>query len=289
MLIGLQMYDADPESGRRQRAAAQALVRLPGVEPLNLQFRNGPPFEFPGLSTAAVLEDDSLRATSTPGRRRPLTSEVLEALWRAAVAGQHRYFAFINADILVTPDAVAVIARLDQETYAVSRCDVDDIARLAPGPILTAGVDMFVVSTAWWPRHRHRFRPYIVGEGCWDNVYAAIMMAHSRGLVLNREPLIFHERHTSPWHGTTPHAQHNGFLAALDARYFFMWCGYWDRLEAARRLGAPASEEERLQRELFVWHRSPGLALRQFGRSLRARARYRRLRSSWPPLPAVAL
>jgi hypothetical protein len=289
VLIGLQMYDADPATNRRQRAAAEALARLPGVEGLNLQFCRGQAFEFPGVSTAAVLEGDSVQATATPGRRRPLTREVFDALWRAAIAGRHRYFAFINADILVTPEAVATVDRLDQDTYALSRSDVDDITMPAAGPILTAGLDMFVVSTAWWPRHRHRFRPYIVGEGCWDNVYTAIMMSHSRGLVLNREPLILHERHPARWHGTTPGAQHNGFLAALDARYFSMWCRYWERLEAARRRGASASEEEVLQRELFVWRRSPGLALRQFGRSLRAKANYRRLRTGWPPLSVPQL
>lgn len=288
VLIGLQMYDADPVSGRRQRAAAEALARLPGVEPLNLQFRRGPAFEFPGLPTAAVLESDSVQATATPGRRRPLTHEVLDVLWRAAEAAQHRYFAFINADILVTPEAVAAVDRLDYETYAVSRSEVDNFAMPAPGPMLTAGVDMFVVSTAWWPRHRHRFRAYIVGEGCWDNVYTAIMMVHSRGIVLNREPLILHERHPSPWHGATPHGQHNGFLAALDARYFSLWCAYWARLEAARERGASAAEEELLQRELFVWRRSPWQALRQLGRSVRARANHRHLRAGWPSLPAAA-
>jgi hypothetical protein len=228
-----------------------------------------------------------VQATATPGRRRPLTSEVFEALWCAAAAGRHRYFAFVNADIVVTPAAVTTIEQLGLDTYAIGRTDVDDIARPAPGPILTAGIDMFAVSTAWWPRHRYRFRPYVVGEGCWDNVYTAIMMAHARGVVLNREPLIFHERHAPAWHGTTPDAQHNGFLAALDARYFSMWCGYWEALDEARRRGASAEEEAVLQRELLVWRRSASQALRQVGRSLRARMNHRRLRSSWPPLSAA--
>jgi hypothetical protein len=289
VLIGLQMYNADPASGRRQRAAGEALARLRGVEGVNLQFRRGPAFEFPGLATAPVLERDSVQATRTPGRRRPLTSDVFDALWRAAAAGRHRYFAYVNADIVVTEAAVTAVNELGLDTCAIGRTDVDDITRPAPGPILTAGIDMFAVATAWWPRHRHRFRPYIVGEGCWDVVYTAIMMAHSRGLVLNREPLIFHERHDPAWHGTTPEAQHNGFLAALDARYFSIWCGYWEALEAARRRGASVGEETVLQCELLAWRRSLRDALRQIGRSVRARVNHRRLRSSWPPLSAAEL
>lgn len=289
VLIGLQLYDADPASGRRQRAAAEALMALPGVESVNLQFRDGPAFEFPGMATAAVLERDSLQATGTPGRRRPLMNEVFEALWRAAAAGRHRYFAFVNADIVVTPAAVDLVERLEQEAYAIGRSDVDDITRPVPGPVLSAGIDMLVISPPWWQRHRNRFRPYIVGEGCWDVVYTAILMSHSRGVVLNREPLIFHERHAPTWHATTPEAQHNGFLAALDARYFSMWCGYWEALEEARRRGVSEEEEAALQRELLVWRRSAWQALRQAGRSLRARVNHRRLRSSWPPLSAVEL
>ena len=46
--------------------------------------------------------------------------------------------------------------------------------------MVTAGQDMFVVSVQWWQRNRSRFRPYILGEACWDNVYTAVMMCHSR-------------------------------------------------------------------------------------------------------------
>ena len=289
MLIGLQMYEAGPAAGRRQQAAAEALARLPGVEAVNLQFRRGKTFDSPGIPTAAVLDTDSIQVTATPGRRRPLTDEIFEALWRAAREGGHRHFAFINTDIVVTPAAVAAIEGGQQESYAVCRSDVDDITRPVPGPVLTAGIDMFVLSTAWWPSHRRRFRPYVVGEGCWDNVYTAILMAHSRGLVLNREPLIFHERHDPVWHGVTPDAQHNGFLAALDSRYFSMWCTYWRELEAARQRGASPSEEAGLQRDLLRWRRSPMQALEQCGRNLRARLNYRRLKSGWPPLSAAEL
>ncbi len=106
-----------------------------------------------------------------------------------------------------------------------------------------------MVSVQWWQRNRSRFRPYILGEACWDNVYTAVMMCHSDGVLLNRDPLILHERHAAAWRDTTPEARYNGLLAALDARYFDLWSQYWHRLEATaspQRHG----DEERLVRDI---------------------------------------
>src|SRR5688500_5273347 len=111
---------------------------------------------------------------------------------------------------------------------------------------------MFVVSVRWWQHNRSRFRPYILGEACWDNVYTAVMMCHSDGGVLNRDPLILHERHAALWRDATPAARYNGMLAALDARYFDLWSKYWHRLEGLRAAESPRSAESSLARELFV-------------------------------------
>ena len=133
-------------------------------------------------------------------------------------------------------------------------------------------------------RHRRRFRPYVIGDACWDNVYTAVMMCHSDGIILNRERLILHERHETLWNDGTPSARYNGFMAALDARYFALWCEYWDRLEQGRARGVSAGEETRLRDEVFVWRPSASEALRQSVRAVRARLRFRRLRASGPGL-----
>ena len=278
------MYDADAVTTRRQRLAAEALLRLDGVTPLNVQFRDGALTTFPGIETAAVLVGDSRSVTGAPGMtvgRKPLAREMFDVLASRAAAAGHRDFAFINADIIVTPAAIREIERCPRESCVVSRSDVDDVTNGAPPtePPMTAGLDMFVVSVRWWEDNRHRFRQYVIGETCWDCVYTAILMAHSNGAVLNRDALILHERHAPSWHAVTPAARYNGMLAALDARYFSMWAQYWLRLERLRAAGATAAEEDALQQNAFVWRASPYQAARQVVRSVLAKRRYQRART----------
>jgi hypothetical protein len=286
MLIGFQTFDADAVMLRRQRLAGEALLRLDGVTPLNVQFRDGAAAAFPGIETAAVLLGDSLSATGAPAgtiRRKPIAREVFDVLASRAVAGGHRYFAFINADIVVTPAAIREIERRGRESYVISRSDVSDLASRTPdGSPMTAGLDMFVVSATWWQAHAGRFRPYVIGETCWDCVYTAMLMCHSRGIVLNRDPLIFHERHAPAWHELTPSARYNGMLAALDSRYFSLWAQYWMQLEQLRAAGATAAEEEALQHNAFVWRPSPYQAARQIVRGVLAKRRYQRARTRTP-------
>jgi hypothetical protein len=278
IVIGLNLYDGDPGAMRRQAAAADALAALDGVEPVNLQFAHGERTTHAALRTVARLVRDSALVTGAAGRRKPLADECFDVLAAEAVVRSCRHFAFINSDIIVTPALVGDIGRRPHDTYAVSRCDVGGDA---PDRMMTAGQDMFVISVRWWQRHRMRFRSYIVGDACWDNVYTAVTMCHSDGVLLNREPLIRHERHGVTWRDASPTARYNGYLAALDSRYFSLWVHYWTRLEALRAAGAPAADEAALATELFVWRRSPADALRQVVRSARAHRHYRRLRAEW--------
>jgi hypothetical protein len=272
MLIGINLYDGDVASNRRQQAACAALRRLSSVEALNVQFRTGPQTVAAGMETLAVLEQDSLGVCSAQGRRKPLTREIIDACATAAAARGHRYFAYINSDIIVMPAAVETVEREGRATYAMSRQDVDPVDG-APGPVMTAGLDMFAWSVDWWTRNRGRFRSYVVGDACWDNVYTAIMMCHSDGVILNRDPVIQHERHDAVWNLSSPTARHNGFMAALDARYFSLWCTYYKRLEQLRLNNGSAAEELKLREEVFVWRRSPLGAVQQSLRSLKARGR----------------
>jgi hypothetical protein len=99
------------------------------------------------------------------------------------------------------------------------------------------------------------------------------MMCRSNGVILNREPLILHERHALLWNDRSAPARYNGFLAALDARYFSLWCDYWARLERARAVGASESDEQAIRDRIFVWRRSPAAAVQQSVRSARAHLR----------------
>lgn len=279
MLIGLTAYGGDAAAMRRQHLAAEGLLRLADVEAVNVQFRSRPPATLTGIETLPVLSQDSLLIAG-PGRRcKAMTREVFDVLAETASARGHEQFCYINSDIVVLPAAIGTIARLSRQTLAISRHDVDSVDDLRGAAPLTAGIDMFVMSVAWWRRHANRFRPYVIGDGCWDNVYTAIMMCHSDGVVLNRDPLILHVRHETLWNDQTASARYNGFMAALDARYFNVWCQYWERLNLARRRGATPGEELELQEEMFVWRPSAAEAVRQSLRSVRAHWRFHRLRS----------
>jgi hypothetical protein len=283
MIVGTHVYDGDAAAMRRQQSAMAALPRLPGVQAVNVQFQKEPWVSVPGIEMMPALLRDSVTAAGPGGRRKPLTRELFDVLARVAAARGHQYFAFVNSDILILPAALEAVEREVRQTYAISRHDVDRLdGGVTDGTLLTAGIDMFVVSVGWWRRHGRRFRPYVVGDACWDNVYTAVMMCHSDGIILNREPLILHERHGALWHDATSTARYNGFLAALDARYFSLWCEYWDRLERARAQGVSAAGQRVLREEVFVWRRSPSAALRQSIRSARARLRFRRFRASQP-------
>jgi hypothetical protein len=281
MIVGTSVYEGEPAAMRRQQHAMAALLRLPGVQAVNVQFQKEPWVSVSGIEMLPALLGDSVTAAGPGGRRKPLTREFFDVLARVATARGHHYFAFVNSDVLVLPAALEALAREVRQTYAISRHDIDrldgDVAR---STLLTAGIDMFVVSAEWWRRHCRRFRPYVIGDACWDNVYTAVMMCHSDGIILNREPLILHERHQTLWNDTTSTARYNGFLAALDSRYFSLWCEYWDRLEQARAQGVSAAGLQAIREEVFVWRRSATAALRQSIRSARARLRFRRPRAA---------
>jgi hypothetical protein len=284
MLIGLSLHEGDQDAVRRQSAACAALVGLDGIEAVNLQFTSGASLSDSRLPTLRALNTDSTQMAGSSGRRKPIAREMFDVLSSEAAARSHRYFAYINADIVVTRALVHEIGCGGRESYAVSRCDVGPGT---PDRMVTSGQDMFVMSVSWWQRNRLRFRPYILGEACWDNVYTAVMMCHSQGVLLNRHPLILHERHPTAWRDATPAARYNGLLAALDARYFDRWAQYWHRLEQLRAAASPSSVEDQLARDMFVWKRSAPEALRHVVRSARARWRYHRLRAEWMTQPSA--
>jgi hypothetical protein len=203
---------------------------------------------------------------------------MFDALAGIARAGGCRYFAYLNADIEVSQAALDTVAAGDCDGYAFSRVDVDPATGADLG-VEIFGLDMFAIDTAWWARHRRRFRQYIAGEACWDDVYASVLCAHGRAEIVNERPGIFHERHPTLWN-TGPFAEHNGYLAALDAPYFSRWCQYASRLSESRTAGTPVDARELARETMGDARLSARETLRHAARHLRARFRYARLRSS---------
>jgi len=272
MVIGSNFYDGDASAMRRQQAAVDAVTALKGAIPVNLQWTD----EICArkeMETMAVLRHDSRAVTGLPLRRKPIMPEVFDALAAAASARGCRYFAFYNADIVVTQAAIDAVAGGGRQSYAVSRMDFDRDTGRDLG-LMPNGIDLFALDTAWWRAERHRFRAYILGEWFYDPVFAALMLRYGDGVVLNRNGEIRHEAHEHrPPAGAA--AEYNGYLAALDAPYFSMWAGYRARLDELRARGAGENEELALQREAFARPTTPGAAAYHMGRCARAFVRYR--------------
>ena len=196
LVLGTNLYQGDPDAMRRQSRALDALESLPDVIAIDLQWHDVPSPRS-GIRTVAALRRDSTTITGRAGRVKPIASDVLDALAAVAEREGCRYFAYVNSDIIVSPAAVAVVAAGEYETYAFSRMDYDRAGR-DTGLVLT-GCDAFAFDVAWWRANRHRFRPYILGEPCWDNVYASLLMCHGNGRLVNRDGAIRHELHATAW------------------------------------------------------------------------------------------
>jgi len=247
------VHPAEGNAARRQRRAMTILRGVSPRPPVNLQFRDRRSLQdVEGFETLAVLDHDATTVSGRAGVRKPLVSEMFTRLAERAASVGARYFAFTNSDIIFTPAAIERVLRGDHRVYAFSRTDVDAGTELDLSPLLH-GVDAFAVEARWWLDHRSRFRPYVVGESLWDNVYAAQLLCWAGGVLLNREPLVRHEVHAIVWKDS-PFAEHNGILAALDRMYFSRWVLYANRLDTLRREAgglADAGEEMRVQQEAF--------------------------------------
>jgi hypothetical protein len=274
--IGTQFYPATEDAGRRQHRAREALLALDGVAPINLQFADER-FSPEGFRTLPVLREDSRTVTGSHSRRKPIVSEMFDALANAAATEGCRYFAYLNADIEVSPAAIARIESSGRDGYAFCRVDVDPITR-AELRVQIFGLDMFAIDVAWWQRHRRRFRRYIAGEPYWDNVYAAILCSHGEAEVVHDAPGIFHENHAAV-RGADIFADYNGYLAALDAPYFSRWTAYVARLQEAQAAGVHV-DGPLLAAEVF---RGQSRSLTDYAvhaaRQVRARIRFARTRA----------
>src|SRR5262249_21373693 len=105
VVLGSNFYDGDPGAMRRQQAAIDAVTSLSGAIPINLQWKDAV-CERPAMETVAALEHDAQSVLGVPARRKPIMRELFDALAVAAEERGCRYFAFYNADIVISQAAV---------------------------------------------------------------------------------------------------------------------------------------------------------------------------------------
>ncbi len=274
LVLGTHVYPASGGAGERI-SAALAGWRALGVDLVNLQFANGAALEHDGFRTVRGLTLDSNGVTGHAGTRKPVMQEVFDVLCREARAAGATYFAFSNADIIISDAALARIRADGGDAHVFSRAESDQGAA-PPGGIFVSGQDTFAVATAFWERHRHRFRNYVIGEMPWDVIYTSILLSHGETHLHNTEPLTRHVSHEVIW-ADSPFSDYRWYLARLDWIYFQRWYAYYNpvlaRRESQGRIDA-AWERNRL-RQVFG---APISALQrgyQGTKNLYYRARYR--------------
>lgn len=273
ILLGTHTYAASGDAARRQERACASLRGLRNVHLANVQFADAP-HHVEGIVTLPRLRRDSTTVTRRHGPRKPLVSDIFNTLWHEAGERGTTYFAFTNADIQVTQEAIEWIAGGGRDAYILAREDVD-AATEQPLGIGLYGADVFAISTSWWKQHRHRFRGYILGEPVWDNVYAAVLLCHGDAAIENRRPLARHDAHAQHWTTAGPFADYLRLLAAYDATYFSLWCEYVGAVVQVRRQGGAMATELDLIRRTFRWPPPMRVRIVQRARHVKAFLRYR--------------
>ena len=111
VLFGTQVHRAPEASWARQMTAMQSWATLTGVERVNLQFAGDDSrVHHPHLDTLAMLTRDSRSITGMmEGPRKPVVSDMCDALAIEAERRGCAYFCFANPDIIITQDAVSAI------------------------------------------------------------------------------------------------------------------------------------------------------------------------------------
>jgi hypothetical protein len=260
-----------PGVGARHDAFARGLRSFPGARLFDIQFAQDatPPPVVHGAERVRTLWQDSIAVSGRGGARKPIVREIFDALALRAVEMNSRYFMYVNADVEVDARALTLIARGMQDVYLFARTDV---GAGRPPEVLRSGVDAFAVDVRWWMQNRWRFRPYVLGEPTWDNVYAAIAMCHAPAAVVCDAGLLRHERHERAW-SNSPFAEYQQWLAALDAPYFSLWCEYFEQTKAVDESALPQAARQAAERVFRFRPTRQALAIQAL-RSAKASVRY---------------
>ena len=250
LLIGTHIHPAEGETARRQLTACDNMANLCNVELINMQFtdRIGD-VRHPNFETHYCLNRDSLTVSGKRGTRKPLTSEMFNYLYNYAKRRNMDLFCFTNSDILISQEAVDLALKSNKDSLLFSRMDFNGKSGEELG-VMYYGQDTFIARTEWWGCNRWRFRPYIVGECLWDNIYTTIMLCHGDGVLVNGTALVRHEQHPIAW-VNSPFQDWHYFLISRDRPYLDLWYRYRAALNEKRARGTTEREELELLDEYF--------------------------------------
>ena len=250
LVLGTHIYPARGDAADRMQRALDGWATLENVRLINLQFIDDPsPATHPAFETRAVLHSDSRTVSGAPGPRKPILREMLDYLVTEAEREPCAYAGFSNADILISP---AAIARLDdnaRDAVIFSRMDVD--ARTgAPLGEFFSGQDTLFIRPGAYRAVRRKLRPYIVGEMPWDVIYTSVLLTYCRAELVNRGDDCRHVQHDTIW-VDSPFAQYGWRLAHADWTYFARWYRYYNGAKAIREAGRSRTEEDALRDSVY--------------------------------------
>jgi hypothetical protein len=250
VILGTHIYPAAGAAADRMRRALDGWAALPGVRLINLQFIDDPlPASHPAFETRRVLRHDSLSVTGARGPRKPIVRELLDHLVDAAMEAGDDFAGFSNADIIVSPAAIARVTDSGGDAVIFSRMDVAE-ANGAPLGEFFSGQDTVFVRPDAYRRVRPRLRPYVVGEMPLDVVYTSILLTHLKTSLVNRGDDCRHVFHETMW-VDSPFAKHAWRLAHQDWTYFARWYRYYNPAKALREAGGTSAQEEVIRERVF--------------------------------------
>lgn len=250
IVLGTHIYPAAGPARQRMVRALDRWAELDGVRLVNLQFAGDPsPAIHPAFDTRAVLHEDSRTVSGVPGPRKPILRELLDRLVTIAEADGSAYAGFSNADILISPQAIARVRDGGRDAVIFSRMGIDAVTGTPAGEFLS-GQDTLFIRPAVYRALRDRLRPYIVGEMPWDVIYTSVLLTHCDAELVNRGDECRHVDHDAIW-VESPFAPYGWRLAHMDWTYFARWYRYYEGARALRSAGRPAGEEDALRDEVF--------------------------------------
>lgn len=201
ILIGTNTY----KKYKRQDIAIDSYVHLSNkynCDIVDVQFvdENSSNYE---IRTEHVLERSSLDVTSGD-KKLPFVNDILNFL----SVQDYDYFIYVNSDVILTNTIIKKIINEQPKCFACSRVDIADIDSyesvsnqdITPIRYEIAGFDAFVFNTKWFSNNSGIFQDYLVGQPCWDQVYATLMRIFGDSLFANNfPPCCFHIQHSPTW------------------------------------------------------------------------------------------
>jgi len=201
VLIGTNTY----KKYKRQDIAIDSFIHLSDkydCDIIDVQFADEDSSNYE-IRTENILERSSLDVTSGD-KKLPFVNDILNFL----SVQDCDYFIYVNSDVILTNTIIKKIINEQPECFACSRVDIEEVdsydcvseRNITPVRYEIAGFDAFVFKTKWFQDNSNLFQDYLVGQPCWDQVYATLMRIFGDSLFANNfPPCCFHIQHSPTW------------------------------------------------------------------------------------------